>query len=99
MVVPSTLETCVHSLPGFSSALFFLDPQSEELDLVQQSVEVYISCPKQEYFKENKTHCVVLFVESDMIITVRKMSATRNGNSDTVVKLVFYCQAALPQQS
>lgn len=29
-------------------------------------------CTMQEYFKDNKIQCVVLFVESDMIITDRK---------------------------
>jgi len=31
----------------------------------------------------------VLFVDCDMIITSRKMSATISGNSDTVVKIVL----------
>lgn len=80
---------CTFYLFFLLTVLFLLDLQSEESKLVQQSDEVYISCPKQEYFKENKKHCVVLFVESDMIITARKISTKRNGNSDTVVKIVL----------
>lgn len=50
---------------------FLLDPQFKESNLVQQSDKCNVLVPNKSILK-NKIPCVVLCVECDMIIIVRK---------------------------